>query len=232
MIKNKFVNLFSVGILALNFYRVSNVNLSTATASPTAVPIKLIKTGTISGLKVVTFKNINKRGELPNVKVVSVDANSIIVDNGGTSVKIDLVTNTHFRREFWGKSDVSEISVGDTLNVIGRWKNEEKTEITAALVRDLSIQRRNGVFFGNVKAVTDSGFVMTTIHRSDETVVLNLSSKLIGRNGVAITRDDISVGDRVRVGGLWNNNKFTITEVNEVKDFNLPPHATPEAPTK
>ena len=177
----------------------------------------------------VVLKYTNKRGELDNVKVTAKDATSITVDNDGTSVKVDVTANTHFRRKFWGKSDIGEISVGDSIDVIGRWTSEDKTEIKAVLIRDLSIQKRQGVFFGTVKTITDTGFVMTTIQRGTETVTLDATTKLINRKGQTITAADIQVGHKIRVRGMWDSANFTITEVTEVKDFSLPPVATPTA---
>jgi hypothetical protein len=85
------------------------------------------------------------------------------------------------------------------------------------------------VFFGTVKTITDTGFVMTTIQRGNETVALDSTAKLINRKGQTITSSEIQVGDRIRVRGLWDSANFTITEVTEVKDFSLPviPSPTP-----
>jgi hypothetical protein len=122
---------------------------------------------------------------------------------------------------------LNEISVGDTVNVIGRWTSEDRTEINAVLVRDLSIQKRNGVFFGTVKTITDTGFVMTTIQRGDETVTLDSTSKLLNRKGQTITSSDIQVGNTIRLRGMWDSQAFTITEVAEVKDFSIPVSPSP-----
>ncbi len=206
-----------------------NPNLIIASPIPTATPsIKLINPGLIKKIVPVELIFTNKRGQLENVKVTAKDATSITVDNGGTSVKVDINTNTHFRRRFWGKSTLAEISIGDSVDVVGRWTNEAKTEINAVVIRDLSIQKRFGVFFGTVKTITDTGFVMTTIQRGEETVALG-SAKLISRKEQTITASDIQIGHRIRVRGLWDSTNFTVTEVTEVKDFSIPvmPTATP-----
>lgn len=202
-----------------------NLVISTPVASPS---INLLHPN-LGKLKQIILQYTNKRGELDNVKVTAKDSTSITVDNGGVSVKVDIASNTHFRRKFWGTSDINEISVSDSVNVIGKWVNEGKTEINAVLIRDLSIQKRQGTFFGTVKTITDTGFVMTTIQRGDETVTLDSTSKLINRKDQTIASSDIQVGHRIRVRGLWDSSNFTITEVAEVKDFSLPPFATPTA---
>jgi len=232
MKNKKYLNFFAAGFLLANIggiQRQINPNLIIAipTPTPTIKPV-LINPNIIKKIDLIELKFTNKRGELMNVRVTAVDAKGIIVDSEGTSIKVTLQTNTHFRRKFWGKSDVNEISVGDSIDVVGRWANEGKTEINAVLVRDLSIQKRFGVFFGTVKTITDAGFTLTTIQRGEETVTLDSATKLLNRTGQTITSSDIQVGDRIRVRGLWDSANFTITEVTEVKDFSIPvPTTTP-----
>jgi hypothetical protein len=205
------------------------VNPNLVLSTPTATPSINLLHPNLGKLKQVILQYTNKRGEMDNVKVTAKDSTSITVDNGGTSVKVDVASNTHFRRKFWGTSDINEISIGDNVNVIGRWVNEGKTEINAVLIRDLSIQKRQGTFFGTVKTITDTGFVMTTIQRGDETVTIDSTTKLLNRKGQTITSSDIQAGNIIRVRGMWDSTNFTITEVAEVKDFSLPPFATPTA---
>lgn len=227
----KYINLFAGGIIAiLNLHQVNSINPNVfSTASPTATPaIKLIKP-ILNNLQQIKLEFTNKRAELGNVQITAKDATSITVNDNGTSIKVDLQTDTHFRRKFWGDSNLNEISVGDSVTVVGRWTSELKTEIKAVLIRDLSIQKRFGTFFGTVKTITDTGFVMTTIQRGDETVTLDSTSKLVNRKGTAITASDIQVGQTIRVRGMWNSTAFTITEVTEVKDFSLPPFVSPTA---
>lgn len=164
---------------------------------------------------------LNARGNILRGVVTAKGDTSITVDNNGTSVKVNITTKTQFRRLFWGKSSLSEIAVGDKLNIIGRWTNEDKTEINAVLIKDLNLMRRSGAFFGDVKSLTADGFVMTTVHKEDEEVIIG-TAKLVNRNGETIVQADIKAGDRVRVKGLWDAVAKTITEVKEIKDFSLP----------
>ena len=217
MINKKYINLFAGGIIALlPLGNLRMVNLATPSATPFIIKLQKIK-----------LEFTNKRAELGSVQITAKDATSITVNDSGKTIKVDIASATHFRRKFWGASNLNEISVGDTVNVIGRWTSEDRTEINAVLVRDLSIQKRNGVFFGTVKTITDTGFVMTTIQRGDETVTLDPTTRLLNRKGQAITPSDIQVGQTIRVRGMWNSTTFTITEVTEVKDFSLPVSPSP-----
>ena len=137
---------------------------------------------------------------------------------------------TQFRRRFWGKSSLSEMSVGDMVNVIGKWTDDTKTTIQARLVRDLSIQKRNGAFIGTVQSVSSSGFVIQTVKRGILTVTTSASTKFVNRKEELITKADVIVGHRIRVKGLWDSKLNTLTEVTHVKDFSLPvkPSVTPK----
>lgn len=232
MKNKKYINLLMAGLFIMPVVGIQgdiNPNLIIGSPIPTATvkPI-LINPNLIKTLGKIELLFTNKRGQLDDVKVTAKDATSITVDNDETSVKVDITANTHFRRKFWGKSTLAEIVVGDSVDVVGRWVNEGKTEIKSVLIRDLSIQKRFGVFFGTIKTITGTGFVMTTIQIGDEVVTLD-TAKLIGRTGRLIKASDILVGHRVRVRGLWDAVNFTITQVSEVKDFTLPvvPSPTP-----
>jgi len=223
----KYLNLILTGLFVIVPIQNIGINHNVIDlATPAATPSINLLHPNLGKLKQVILQYTNKRGELDNVQVTAKDATSITVNNGGTSVKVDITANTHFRRKFWGKSSLAEISVGDSVDVVGRWVNEGKTEINAVVIRDLSIQKRQGVFFGTVKTITDTGFVMTTIQRGEETVTLDSTTKLLNRTGRTIISSDVQVGHTIRVRGLWDSTNFMITEVTEVKDFNLPPVAT------
>lgn len=145
-----------------------------------------------------------------------------VKDKDGKSVTVLTDSKTQFRRRFWGKSSLSEMSVGDTVNVIGQWTDDAKTTIQARLVRDISIQKRFGVFFGTVQSVSSSGFVMKTEKRGTMTVSVSKSTKFMNRKEQAIVQADIVVGHKVRAKGLWDGKLHTLTEVVQIKDFSLP----------
>lgn len=235
--KNKFVNMAFAGVLALNFYRIPT---TTATTAPERANLEVVGATSTPKPTGIKFGNLKldlkdkiqavkaERAHLKNVKITAIGSNSVTVDNAGTSVTVNISDKTQLRRRFWGKSELTEFSVGDKVDVIGKWTDDTKTAINAVLIRNESIQKRFGVFFGTVKSLTGTEFAMTTIQRDDETVTIG-TAKLINRKGGAITQADIKVGDRVRVRGLWDSNLKTITETKEVKDFSLPvkPSASP-----
>lgn len=218
----KLTNFAFVGLLGLNLFRPVSAIDKDRNSTPTGEKKERIEA------RIEKFKDT--RATLKNVKITAVLTASITVDNGGTSVVVNITDKTQLRRKFWGKSVISEFSVGDTVNIVGKWTDDTKTVVNAVTIRNESIQKRNGVFFGEVKSLSSGGFVMTTIHRVDETVTIG-TAKITDRKGGTLTGSDIKVGDRVRVRGMWDSNAKTITEVKEVKDFSLPlkPSPTPVA---
>lgn len=160
-------------------------------------------------------------GTLTALSGTSVPATLTVTKNGKTySVLVD--AKTQLRRRFWGKSTLSEMNIGDSLSVIGKWTDNTQTTIQATSVRNLSVQKRSGVFFGTVSSLSGTGWVMGTIRRGNQTVTVSSTTSFINRSGQTITRADVKVGNRVRVRGLWDSQANTITEVTQVKDYSWP----------
>lgn len=169
------------------------------------------------------------KGVVMGATVTAKDGATLTVTKDGKTVTVVTDSKTIFRRKYWGKSTLDEISVGDVINVHGKWADDTKTKIIAWLIRDTSIQKRNGVFVGKVTGLSASGWVMETVNRGSLTVAISSSTKLVNRKGETIVQADIKVGDRVRVKGLWDKKLSTLTEATHVKDYNLPvvPSITP-----
>lgn len=145
----------------------------------------------------------------------------LVVTREGKDYTVNIDANTQLRRRFFGRATLAEIQIGDTLNVVGLWTDEAHTTVSAKLIRDISIQKRFGAFVGEVTAVTASGWTMNTVHRGAQTVRVSSATKFTNRQGKAITQDDIKLGHRVRVKGLWDNKLNTISEVAQVKNYSL-----------
>jgi hypothetical protein len=165
---------------------------------------------------------VEKRATIGQGKVIAKEGTTLTVTKESKTYTVLTDANTRFVKKFWGKSSLEEISLNDMVNVIGRWNNEAKTEIQAVLIRNFSIQKRHGVFFGEVKSVSGSGFVLTAVKRGDQTVTVEIATKLVNRKMQKISLSDIQVGHKVRVKGVWDSVNKTITEVKQVKDFSIP----------
>jgi len=121
---------------------------------------------------------------------------------------------------------LSEFSVGDEVNVIGRYTDETKSTIEAALIRNRSIQKRWGVFFGEVLSKEGNVLTLKTINCGELKVYWTDDTKIINRREESISLNNIEVGHRVRVKGVWDRDLREIREADEIKDFSLPPTPT------
>lgn len=167
------------------------------------------------------------RAAIGSGKITAKTDTTLTVEKDGKSYTVNITEKTQLRRRFWGKATYDEFSVGNEVTVVGRWTDDTHTAINAVLIRNLSIQKRYGVFFGKVKSLLSNGWVMSTVSdkRADQTVTVSAETKFVNRRGEAITQDDVKVEHRVRIRGLWDRSLNTITEVKEVKDFSLPAQA-------
>jgi len=176
--------------------------------------------------------NANGRAALSQATLTAKNGTTLTVTGtDGKTYTVNTDGTTQFRRRFWGKSSLDEMNTGDKVDIIGKWTDSADTTIQAKLVRDTSIQKRFGVFFGSVTSTTGSGFVVATINRGSQTVTIDSTTKLLNRKGATIAQSDIAAGHKVRVRGLWDNTANTITQVTEVKDFSLPVVTTTPTPT-
>lgn len=167
-----------------------------------------------------------------NGTLLAIDGNTLTVAaNNGNTYTVFVSDKTQLRRRFWGQAQLAEFSVGDKLNVIGKWKDDAKTQVDAQIIRNSSIQKRFGVFFGNITSKSDSNFVMQTISRGTQTVFFDSSTKFVNRRGEGMSYADVQVGHRVRVKGLWDNKLNKIIEVTQVKDFSVPAQGVTPTPT-
>ena len=105
--------------------------------------------------------------------------------------------------------------------------DEEKTTIDARLIRNLSIQKRWGVFFGEVTVKNGDNFVMKTIERGDQAVYFGSETEFLNHKKETISYADLQIGNRVRVKGMWDRSLNKITEVEEVRLFPQRPTPTP-----
>ena len=164
------------------------------------------------------------RAAIGSGKITAKTDTTLTIEKDGKSYTVNIDSKTQLRRRFWGKAELSEFSIGNIVNVIGLWTDDTHTAINATLIRNISIQKRFGVFFGEVKTVLTSGWVMSTKseNRADQTVTVSASTTFENRKGETMTQADVKVGHRVRVRGLWDRTLNTVTEVTNVKDFTVP----------
>jgi hypothetical protein len=171
---------------------------------------------------------INSRAMINNAVVTGKGTNSLTVTAEGKTITVNVDTNSRLRRRFFGMANISEIQVNDKINITGKWTDDAHTVVSAVLIRDMSIQKRFGVFVGAVTAISGNDITISTIHRGSQKATVTSTTKFVDRKGTAIAQTDIIVGHKLRVKGTWDNTNNTISDVSQVKDYSLPIRPTPK----
>lgn len=147
---------------------------------------------------------------------------SFTVTKDGKDYIVLTTPDSKFRRHFWGKSTLAEISVGNKVNVWGNWTDDTHASINAMMIRNLSIMKRFGVFVGDIVSKSSTSFVIHSKNRADQMISFDGNTKFVKKNDTAATYADLKTGDRVKIKGLWDKTLNTISEVTQIKDYALP----------
>ncbi len=181
---------------------------------------KIENKGLLDKVKNFLKKNLRFEARVKG-KITVIGSNNFSLSGEDGTFQVNITDKTKILRKFGGKSSLSEYSVGDEVMVIGKFTDETKTVIEAKVVRNLSIQKRRGAFFGTVLTKGTDSFTIQTLKLGIQTVYFG-SAKFVKRNEEAMTYADLKSGDRVRVKGVWDKTLNKINEVTQVKDFSLP----------
>jgi hypothetical protein len=165
-------------------------------------------------------KNLRFDARITGIVAAKVDSSLTVTGNDEKTYQVNVTDGTKLVRRFGGITALSEFAVGNTVHVFGKFTNDEKTSIDAKLIRNTSVQKRWGAFFGEVTAKNTDNFVIKSVNRGSQTVYFG-TAEFVNVSENAISYADIAVGHRVRVKGVWDNSNNTITEVDQVKDFSL-----------
>ena len=209
----------------------STTPVTTGTLHDLRKDVRQDRRETRQDVKTIKQTTKNKLAAIIAGQVSATNGTTLIVTKDGKTYTVNTDGTTLFKRHFWGKSSLSEISVGDTVNVHGKFTDDAQTTILAKLVRDVSIQKRFGVFFGDILSISGNSIVIKSINRGNQTVTVSSTTKIVNRREQTIAQTDLQVGHRVRVRGMWDKASKTITEVSHIKDFSLPVQSVSSSPT-
>lgn len=82
------------------------------------------------------------------------------------------------------------------------------------------------MFFGEFLSKEGNVLMIKTLNRGEIKVYVGDSTKIINRREESVSLNNIEIGHRVRVKGVWDRTLSEIRETNEIKDFSLPPTPT------
>ncbi len=149
---------------------------------------------------------------------------------GQGEITLNLTDKTNLLRKFGGKASLAELKVGDIVTARGKWQDSDKAVLEVRVLRDLSLQKRTGTFWGKIKSIDGTkGFVLTTANRGELSVLVSAGTKIVDRKERKLSFTDLVVDHRVRVTGLWDVGQKVITEVKTIKDWTIGPKVSPTA---
>lgn len=160
------------------------------------------------------------------LKTVSGSTLTVSTEKGDMTVHI--TDATILKRRFGANSTITEFAVGDELAIVGKRSGSSETEVEAKYIRNLSIQRRNTVFSGNIVSMNtgDGSFVVKTLNRGEQTTYIS-SQTVITEKNKTILFTDLKVGDKVIVKGeLWDR---ASAKIDAKKIMRLSLRATPSS---
>lgn len=177
------------------------------------------KIGLINNLK-EKIKKLKFKARISGVLETKDNSVLTVISNNKT-YQVFITDTTILRPRFWGKTNVSELNLGDNLNVIGSWNDHNQTQINASLVRDLSNEKRYAVILGDVVSKDINNFVVNNAQRGNINVSSDTKTRFIAKNEKKIDYSDLKSGDRIRIKGIYDKKTNKMTEIIEVKDFSL-----------
>ena len=179
--------------------------------------VKEIRMGLLDKVKNFMKKNLKFEARVKG-KITVIGSNNFSLNGEDGTFQVNITDKTVILRKFGGKSSLSEYSVGDEVVVFGKFTDDTKLIIDAKTVKNNSIQKRFGAFFGKVTVKNTDNFVMETAERGIQTVYFG-TTKFINIKEINISYGDIKIGDRVRVKGVWDKTLNEIREVSQIKIF-------------
>jgi hypothetical protein len=179
-----------------------------------------IKNGLLDKMKNFMKKNLKFEARVKG-KITIIGENTFTIAGEDGTFQINITDKTKLLRKFGGKSSLNEFSIGDEVMVFGKFTDDTKSAVDAKTIKNNSIQKRFGAFFGKITIKNSDNFVMETAERGTQTVYFG-TAKIVDRKEISISLNDIKVGDRVRVKGVWDKTLSKIVEVIQIKDFSIP----------
>lgn len=171
-------------------------------------------------------KGFNK-GEVISVSSTSLPS-EIKVKADTKEITLKITEKTIILRKFGGKSNLGEIKVGDIVTARGSWEDENGSVLITRVLRDLSIQKRKGTFWGKIKSIdfANKNFILNTASRGELKVFVQDGTEIVSRDQKKISLTDLQVGSRVRVTGVWDSTLNQISETMLIKDWSISPVPT------
>lgn len=156
--------------------------------------------------------------DVDQAQVIGINGTTLSVSKNGTPYTVNTTSSTIFYRQYFGVGTLTQINVGDYVNVRG---SVSDITIAADFVRDTSIREYKDTFDGHVTQLISNGFVLASDHRGNQTVTVGGNAKLTDKNGNSILLTQIQVNDHLVLDGIWDHTQNVIKVVDYIHDYSL-----------
>lgn len=152
---------------------------------------------------------------LHKATIKAIDGNNLTVVSKDKIYTVIVTGQTSLRRKFGSTAKLTEFAVGNILQVQGNKTAE--TTIEARLIRNLSIQKKNGTFVGTIESidVANKKLVLVPVKRAKVTVSIEVGTKIMERE-VVKSFADLIIGIKVSASGMWDSSNNTLIETSKV----------------
>ncbi len=141
-----------------------------------------------------------------------------VVSVSGTDINVKLANGTTVTvhtagaklvRHFGATMMLADIQANDHLLVKGTMTG---SEIAATVIRDESLQAKNGTFVGTISTISaaDHTFALQSKARGTQQIRVTDTTKYT-RKGKAASMSDLAAGQTVRVSGVWDRTNSNVT---------------------
>lgn len=154
-------------------------------------------------------KAVKKIEHVVTGKVTAVNGTNFTLLAKKATYNVDASSAKFFRR-FGATSTLSDIQINDEVMVNGTVSSSTSTLITAKIIRNLSLQAKNGSFEGTVSNLTPNGFTLSAKNRKDQVIILTTSTTFVQENKTVSIANLIN-GSHVVVSGVWDRPNSNVT---------------------
>lgn len=160
--------------------------------------------------------------ELIDTNIEMVSANSLVVSKDKNTYTINVTPNTKILTKYGSISDLIEYSTGHKLNIWGTTNEASKSAITAKVIKNNSIQKRIGIFYGLVDSISGRTFTFSSKIYGQNQITIDASTKIVNNDNTPITASDIHENDRIKIIGSIDQSVNKITAAKAIKNFSQP----------
>lgn len=154
-------------------------------------------------------KEIKKLERIVMGKVTAISGTNITLVAKKGTYTVD-ASSAKLVRRFGATMTIGEIIVNDELMVNGTVSSSTGTTIVAKMIRNISLQAKNGTFEGTISNLSATGFTVATKNRKDQTITVNASTTF-SKEGKTAAMTDLTTGSRVVVKGVWDRANSIVT---------------------